>query len=353
MIEKKFMNESFQNQRNNAQSSNDDVTMKDIFLKLINWLSIIRSNLLIIILISLVFGLGYASFTKFIKKPIYIASYNLIFQSERTGMSGAMRLASSFGFSLGGGNSASTTSVQEYLISRDNISKALTNDFSSGKLVYRFLQKSLEKKDELAKEFREKFGLDLRYTDSVITEISMKLNEDNLKVSLDEESGILHFTARGNDESLIFDLSSYLVQNTEEVFIKQKKKKSESTVFAFQEKVDSLELVIDSTLRKLGEYEDQNNLLVSSVDKMKRMRLSIEMEALKVSYGEYIKGLEMAKADLMNLDPPFQYYDAPTYPLFKKNISFIKSMFLGSAITGFALLFYFVGVFELRNVMKE
>ena len=347
------MNESFQNQRNNAQSSNDDVTMKDIFLKLINWLSIIRSNLLIIILISLVFGLGYASFTKFIKKPIYIASYNLIFQSERTGMSGAMRLASSFGFSLGGGNSASTTSVQEYLISRDNISKALTNDFSSGKLVYRFLQKSLEKKDELAKEFREKFGLDLRYTDSVITEISMKLNEDNLKVSLDEESGILHFTARGNDESLIFDLSSYLVQNTEEVFIKQKKKKSESTVFAFQEKVDSLELVIDSTLRKLGEYEDQNNLLVSSVDKMKRMRLSIEMEALKVSYGEYIKGLEMAKADLMNLDPPFQYYDAPTYPLFKKNISFIKSMFLGSAITGFALLFYFVGVFELRNVMKE
>ena len=31
------------------------------------------------------------------------------------------------------------------------------------------------------------------------------------------------------------------------------------------------------------------------------MRLTIDMEALKVAYGEYIKGLEMSKAELMNL----------------------------------------------------
>ena len=45
---------------------------------------------------------------------------------------------------------------------------------------------------------------------------------------------------------------------------------------------------------------------------MKRMRLTIDMEALKVAYGEYIKGLEMSKAELMNLEPPFKYFDAPT-----------------------------------------
>ena len=55
---------------------------------------------------------------------------------------------------------------------------------------------------------------------------------------------------------------------------------------AFQGKVDSLELAIDATPRRLGEYEDQNNSLVSSVDKMKRMSLTIDLEAIKVEYGE-------------------------------------------------------------------
>ena len=36
------------------------------------------------------------------------------------------------------------------------------------------------------------------------------------------------------------------------------------------------------------------------------MRLTIDMEALKVAYGEYIKGLEMSKAELMNLEAAIQ-----------------------------------------------
>ena len=36
------------------------------------------------------------------------------------------------------------------------------------------------------------------------------------------------------------------------------------------------------------------------------MRLTIDMEALKVLYGEYIKGLEMSKAELMNLEAAIQ-----------------------------------------------
>ena len=62
--------------------------------------------------------------TKFITKPTYSASYQLFFEEEGGGMSGAMRLASSFGFSLGEAVGAtSSINVQEYLSSRDNIAK--------------------------------------------------------------------------------------------------------------------------------------------------------------------------------------------------------------------------------------
>ena len=50
---------------------------------------------------------------------------------------------------------------------------------------------------------------------------------------------------------------------------------------------------------------------------MEQMRLTIDLEALKVAYGEYIKGLEMSKAELMNLEGPFKYFDEPIFPLEK------------------------------------
>ena len=112
-----------------------------------------------------------------------------------------------------------------------------------------------------------------------------------------------------------------------------------------------MELAIDATLQRLGEYEDQNNSLVSSVDKMKRMRLTIDMEALKVAYGEYIKGLEMSKAELMNLEGPFKYFDEPIFPLAKEKASAAKAGVFGSVITGFLFVLFFIGRVEAKNIM--
>ena len=67
-------------------------------------------------------------------------------------MSGAMRLASSFGFSLGGGGATSSITVQEYLTSRDNIAKAMVAKLDSGRLVDRYYAKALKKDDEFAQE---------------------------------------------------------------------------------------------------------------------------------------------------------------------------------------------------------
>ena len=86
-------------------------------------------------------------------------------------------------------------------------------------------------------------------------------------------------------------------------------------MLALQGKVDSLELAIDLCLRKLGEYQDQNISLVYAADKMEQMRLKINLESLKIAYGEYIKVLEMSKAELMNLEGPFKYFDEPIFPL--------------------------------------
>ena len=341
-----------------AMSSNkvvdDEITLKDIILKIQEWWSIVWPQKNTILAASLAIGLVAALYTKFIAKPTYTASYQLFFEEDGGGLSSAMRLASSFGFSMGANGGSSSVTVQQYLTSRDNIAKAMMSKLDSGLLVDRYYEEALVDDSDFANEYRSKFNKNQRFTDSIFTEIFVALNEENMvNASLDEESGIVSFSVVSENESFAFDLANELIANTEEKFISWKRTKSQDAVDAFQGKVDSLELAIDATLRRLGEYEDQNNSLVSSVDKMKRMRLTIDMEALKVAYGEYIKGLEMSKAELMNLEPPFKYFDDPTYPLKKDEGSAAKAGILGSVIAGFLLVLFFIGRVEAKNIMAD
>lgn len=331
----------------------DEITLKDIILKLQHWWSVVWPMRVRIVVLSLLVGGTSAVYTKFLKPPIFTASYQLFFEEESGGMSSAMRLASSFGFSLGSGGGTSSITVQEYLTSRDNVAKAMTTVSDQGLMAERYYAEALKDNEAFNEEFFAAFGQNQRYTDSILSEITLELNEGFVSTALDEESGTVNFSVSGYDEAFVFDLSKALISNTEEAFLDWKKKKSLSAVDAFQVKVDSLETAIDATLRRLGEYEDQNNSLVSSVDKMKRMRLTIDMEALKVAYGEYIKGLEMSKAELMNLEPPFKYFDAPTYPLNKEKASAAKAGVFGSVITGFLLVLFFIGRVEAKNIMAD
>jgi hypothetical protein len=331
----------------------DEITFKDIILKIQEWFSIVWPHRVRIIVLSLTIGLMAALYTKFFSKPTYTASYQLFFQEESGGLSSAMRLASSFGLGGGGGSASSSATVQEYITSRSNIAHAMTAELQNGRLIDRYYAEALEDSEEFAQAFNEKFGVNQRYTDSTLTVLFNTLNEGYLTATFDEESGTLAFSVSSENEAFAYDLANSLVNNTQEQFKEWKREKSQTAVVAFQKKVDSLEVSIDNALYLLGQYEDQNNSLVSSVDKMKRMRLTIDFESLKVAYGEYVKGLEMSKAELMNLEAPFKYFDQQTYPLLKEKGSAAKAGVFGSIITGFLLVLFFIGRVEAGNIMAD
>ena len=123
----------------------DEITLKDIILKLQHWWSVVWPKKNIIIALSLFVGALSALYTQFIKPPVYFASYQLFFEEETGGMSSAMRLASSFGFSLGSGGGTSSITVQEYLTSRDNVAKAMTTVSDQGLMVERYYAAGLRR----------------------------------------------------------------------------------------------------------------------------------------------------------------------------------------------------------------
>jgi capsule polysaccharide export protein KpsE/RkpR len=348
------MDQQLPQQPNSTQpKADDEITLKDTILKIQELWGIVWPYRARITTISLFIGLCSALYTKFIKNPTYTTSYQLYFQEESGGLSGAMRLASSFGLGGIGGSVSSSATVQEFLTSRNNIAHAMTADLDNGRLIDRYYAEYVADDEEFAAEFTSSFGINQRYTDSVLTEVFIALNEGALRAKFYEESGVLGFNITTYDESFTYDLATQLVQNTEVQFKSWKRQKGLSAVKSFQGKVDSLELVLDLTLQKLGEYQDQNNSLISAVDKMEQMRLTIDLEALKVAYGEYIRGLEMSKAELMNLEGPFKYFDEPTYPLEKTKGSAAKAGIFGSVITGFLLVVFFIGRVEVGKIMAE
>ena len=337
-----------------SPKADNDITLKDIILKIQEWFSIVWPLRTRVITLSLAIGLVAALYTKYIAKPTYTASYQLFFQEESGGLSGAMRLASNFGLgNMGGGSASSSAAVQEYITSRSNIANAMTAELENGRLIDRYYAYSMEEDEEFAQEFTSKFGDNQRYTDSILIEVALGFNKGVLGASFNEESGVLGFSVVTFDESFTYDLATLLVENTESQFKDWKKEEGLAAVASFQKKVDSLELALDATLRKMGEYQDQNNSLISAVDKMEQMRLTIDMEALKVAYGEYIKGLEMSKAELMNLEGPFKYFDEPIFPLQKDKGSAAKTGVFGSVITGFLLVLFFIGRVEAGNIMAD
>lgn len=336
---------------NASSNESGEISLKDIILKLQRYWTLVWPHRTLIIILSLAIGLAAALYTKFIAKPAYTASYQLFFQEESGGLSGAMRLASSFGLGGVSGSASSSATVQEFLTSRNNIAQVMTKELENGRLIDRYYANVIQEDQEFAAEFSSNFGINQRYSDSILTEVFLELNEGFLGATFDEETAVLGFNVTSYDETFTYDLSTLLVNNTKDQFISWAQKKGNDAVNGLQGKVDSLETSIDATLQRLGEYEDQNNSLVSSVDKMKRLRLTIDMEALKVAYGEYIKGLEMTKAELMNTQPPFKYFDEPTFPLLKEKGSAAIAGVLGSIITGFLLVLFFIGRVEAKNIM--
>jgi len=350
------MNDSFQDQENKMNSKVDDeISLKEIIFKIQEWWGIVWSRKFRIISISLIIGILSALYTKFLTKPIYTASYQLFFQEESGGLSSAMRLASSFGIGggIGGGGASTSATVQEFITSRNNIAHAMNADLVGGRLINRYHAEAMEDDDEFALEYRANFNVNRRYTDSLLTEAFLALNEDVLDLSFDEKTGVLNFSVTADNELFTYDLATNLVQNTEVQFKDWKRQKTQNSVLAFQGKVDSLELALDLCLRNLGEYQDQNNSLVYALDKMEQMRLTIDLESLKIAYGEYIKALEMSKAELMNLEGPFKYFDEPIFPLQKDKGSAAKAGIFGSVITGFLIVMFFIGRVEAGKIMAD
>ena len=97
------------NQIENSNNDNDEISLKELIIKIKNWASFLINKWKIILLISLIGGMiGFLVATN--RKPIYTAVLTFAMDEDKGGggggLSGAIGLASSLGLDLGGGGTS-------------------------------------------------------------------------------------------------------------------------------------------------------------------------------------------------------------------------------------------------------
>jgi uncharacterized protein involved in exopolysaccharide biosynthesis len=343
------------------QIDNDEISLKELIQKIQEWVAYLKTQWKLIIAIAAlggIIGFVYASF----QKPTYLATTTFVLEEDKGGgggLGGAMGLASSFGFDLGGGGGGLFTSsnIIELMKSRLVVEKTLLNPVQiAGKEIsladyyiqINELKEGWAKKPALASiNFpfngdRTKFSLE---QDSILQTISADLTKNNLVIAQkDKKVSIISLTVKTESELFSKLFCEQLLKETSDFYIETKSKKSRLNVDILQHQADSIRAELNGAITGVAAASDNvyNLNPAFNVKRTPSTRRQVDVQANTAILTQLVAQLELSKVSLRKETPLVQIIDRPILPLEKDKVSRLKSLVLGGFLAGFLTVLYLV-----------
>jgi uncharacterized protein involved in exopolysaccharide biosynthesis len=341
------------------QIDNDEISLKELIQKIQDWIAYLKTQWKLIIGIASlggIMGFVYASF----QKPNYLATTTFVLEEDKGGgMGGAMGLASSFGFDLGGGGGGLFTSsnIIELMKSRLVVEKTLLNAVQiNGKEIsladyyiqVNELKKAWTKKPSIANisfpvnADRTKFSLE---QDSILQTISVGLTKNNLVIAQkDKKVSIISLTVKTESELFSKLFCEQLLKETSDFYIETKSKKSRLNVDILQHQADSIRAELNGAITGVAAASDNvyNLNPAYNVKKTPGTRRQVDVQANTAILTQLVAQLELSKVSLRKETPLVQLIDRPILPLEKDKVGRLKSLILGGFLAGFLTVLYLV-----------
>lgn len=349
----------------NSQLPEDEISLKELILKMKEWFLYLKSKWIIIILagfLGATIGFSYAYF----QKPIYTATLSFALEDEKTGgggLSGALGLASSLGIDLGtsAGGAFSGANLIELMKSRTLIERSLLNPISiSGKTIslaeyyieFSETRKKLNKKNDLSNihylvdDNRTSFSMQ---KDSLLGEIFKKIIGDNSNALLtvsqkDKKISIISVEVSTEDELFSKGLTESIVKEVSEFYIATKSKKARNNVAILQKQADSVRNELNNAISGVAQSNDNTfNLNPSlNIKRTTSTKKQVDVQANTAILTQLVTNLEMAKVTLLKETPLIQVIDRPILPLKKEKIGRLKSLFVGAFLFALLSICYYI-----------
>jgi len=347
----------------------DEVTLKDVILKLMEWWRFLLSKWKTIVFVGLL-GAALGVTYSFIKKPVYIAELSFALDDEKAGAGGisaAAGLASQFGIDLGGnggGGAFTGDNLLELMKSRAIIEKTLlfpvnlNNKQQTLVQVYMEFTEFYKHKPELKSinylpgADRSKFTLQ---QDSVLGLFSASIAQGALSVEkVDKKLSIITVKVTSENELFSKYFTEMLVKNVSDFYIDTKTKKSSRNVSVLQHQTDSVRAELNSAISGVAATSDVNpnpNPALQII-RVPSQRRQVDVQANIAILTELVKNLELSKISLRRETPLVQVIDRPILPLEKKKFGKLKGIVFGGFIFGFLTAVFLLSRKLLRDVMK-
>jgi uncharacterized protein involved in exopolysaccharide biosynthesis len=342
------------------QIDNDEISLKELIQKIQEWIAYLKTQWKLIICIAAfggIIGFMYASF----QKPNYLATTTFVLEEDKGGggLGGAMGLASSFGFDLGGGGGGLFTSsnIIELMKSRLVVEKTLLNPVQvDGKEIsladyyiqINELKEGWAKKPALANinfrvnADRTKFSLQ---QDSILQLISVGLTKESLVIAQkDKKVSIISMTVKTESELFSKLFCEQLLKETSDFYIETKSKKSRLNVDILQRQADSIRAELNGAITGVAAASDNvyNLNPAYNVKKTPGTRRQVDVQANTAILTQLVAQLELSKVSLRKETPLVQLIDRPILPLEKDKVGRLKSLVLGGFLGGFLTVFFLV-----------
>ncbi len=362
--------ESNTNINNTAQVQSDEISLKELILKIREWYRYLLTKWKVILLAGIVggaLGFTYAYF----KKPVYTASCTFVLDEGKSGggLSQYAGLAAMAGINIGGGASDGLfqgDNIMELYKSRTMLQKTLLSvgEFDGKKdlLINRYIQinKMREgwaksKNSQLRKlSFNIPVEQFTRVNDSVMTAIVGDINKNYLSVSKpDKKLSIIAVDVKSKDEQFAKNFNDAVVATVNRFYVETKTKKSTDNLRILQHQADSVRRVLNASIGGAASAIDANpnaNMALQIL-RVPSQRKQIDVQANTAMYAEIVKNLEMAKLGSRQDAPLIQVVDEPVYPLKKETVGKVKSLVIGGILFGFLYCFILLMNYLFKSIL--
>jgi uncharacterized protein involved in exopolysaccharide biosynthesis len=332
------------------QIENDEISLKELIQKIQEWIAYLKTQWKLIFGIAALGGITgfvYASF----QKTSYLATTTFVLEEDKggSGIGGAMGLASSFGFDLGGGGGGLFTSsnIIELMKSRLVVEKTLLNpvqvaskEISLADYYIKINKLKLANINFPVNADRTKFSLE---QDSVLNLISSNLTKNNLTIfQKDKKVSIISLTVKTESELFSKLFCEQLIKETSDFYIETKSKKSRLNVDILQHQADSVRAELNGAITGVATASDNvyNLNPAYNVKKTPGTRRQVDVQANTAILTQLVAQLELSKVSLRKETPLVQLIDRPILPLEKVKVGRLKSLVFGIFSAGFLTVLY-------------
>ena len=340
---------------------NDEIKLKDILVKLLEYKTYLYKNKFAIIVVSGVFFvIGILIAISSDEK--YTAELTFVVEDKQHGAGalGAMSgMANQFGFDIGS-SSATTFSqknILEFLKSRGVVEAALMQSRIVNKkddlLIEHYLDINMTKDYWKGNEYLYPVsfhGILYQDNDSISGSIWKSIVEDELLVSLQtEEANIINLSYTSLNEEFAKVFVETLIEEMSKMYVTHQTAQSNNTLDFLQSRADSVFLKLQIAEEEFAKVKDINQRIVKASGRLKELQLMRSVEVLGTMYLEIVKNLEISKITLLNHTPIIQIIDRPILPLIVE----IESKSLLALLMGFLGGFLSLAFFIFRKVFCD